>query len=133
MFCLKSGIKICKIQKPVRNIPRNNVIKDNRTLFLNAVNNSLVKNSYYAWWFISWLVKLLRVTNFERKKMKVLKSYLCYKTTTSQNVPSEAQVKNLFLFRRKVICSVLKIFKFFIFKSYLRYETITSQNVSSTA
>ena len=41
MFCLKSGIKICKIQKPVRNIPRKNVIKDNRTLFLNAVNKNL--------------------------------------------------------------------------------------------
>ena len=41
MFCLKSGIKICKIQKPIRNIPRNNVIKDNRTLFLNVVNKAL--------------------------------------------------------------------------------------------
>ena len=41
MFCLKSGIKICKIRKPVRNIPRNNVIKHNRTLFLNAVNKAL--------------------------------------------------------------------------------------------
>ena len=41
MFFLKSGIKICKIQKLVRNIQRNNVIKDNRTLFLNAVNKAL--------------------------------------------------------------------------------------------
>ena len=37
MFCLKSGIKICKIRKLVRNIPRNS----NRTLFLNAVNKAL--------------------------------------------------------------------------------------------
>ena len=36
--CLKSSIKICKIQKPVRNIPRDNVIKDNITLFLKTVN-----------------------------------------------------------------------------------------------
>ena len=41
MFFLKSGIKICKIQKPVRNIPRNNVIKDKRTFFLNVVNKAL--------------------------------------------------------------------------------------------
>ena len=40
MFCLKSDIKICKIQKPVRNVPKNNVIKDNRTLCLNAVNKA---------------------------------------------------------------------------------------------
>ena len=41
MFCLKSDIKIFKLQKPVRNIPKNNVIKDNRTVFLNAVNKVL--------------------------------------------------------------------------------------------
>ena len=41
MFCLKSGIRICKIRKPVRNIPRNNVVEDRRTLFLNAVNKAL--------------------------------------------------------------------------------------------
>ena len=32
---------------------------------------------------------------------KDAKGYLCYKTITSQNMPSKAQVKN-FLFRRKV-------------------------------
>ena len=31
-----------------------------------------------------------------------LKGYLRYKTITSQNVPSKAQIKN-FLFRRKII------------------------------
>ena len=41
MFCLKSDIKIFKLQKPVRNIPKNNVIKDNRTVFLNAINKVL--------------------------------------------------------------------------------------------
>ena len=41
MFCLRYDIKICKIRKPVRNIPRNNAIKENRTLFLNAVNKAL--------------------------------------------------------------------------------------------
>ena len=41
MFCLKSGIRICKIHTPVRYIPRNNVIKDNRTFFLNVVNKAL--------------------------------------------------------------------------------------------
>ena len=41
MLCLRSDIKICKIRKPVRNIPRNNAIKENRTLFLNAVNKAL--------------------------------------------------------------------------------------------
>ena len=32
----------------------------------------------------------------------LLKGYLRYKTITSQNVPSEAQIKN-FLFRRKIM------------------------------
>ena len=41
MFRLKSDIKIFKLQKPVRNIPKNNVIKDNRTVFLNAINEVL--------------------------------------------------------------------------------------------
>ena len=31
-----------------------------------------------------------------------LQGYLCYKTITSQNVPSKAQIKN-FLFRRKIM------------------------------
>ena len=31
-----------------------------------------------------------------------LKGYLCYKTITSENVPSEVQIKN-FLFPRKVM------------------------------
>ena len=32
----------------------------------------------------------------------IVKGYLRYKTVTSQNVPSEAQIKN-FLFRRKIM------------------------------
>ena len=32
----------------------------------------------------------------------IVKGYLRYKTITSQNVPSEAQIKN-FLFRRKIM------------------------------
>ena len=31
-----------------------------------------------------------------------IKDYLCYKTITSQNVPSKAQIKN-YLFRRKIV------------------------------
>ena len=38
-----------------------------------------------------------------------LKGYLRYKTITSQNVSSEAQVKNFFYFVEK-LCSLLKIF-----------------------
>ena len=107
--CLKSDTEICKIHKSVRNIPRNNVIKDNITLFLKTVNKAIniciykkVKNGYYAWWFISWFVKLLRVTNFDHKNWKKLliskgKGYLCYKTVTSQNVRFEAQINVFFI------------------------------------
>ena len=76
--CLKSDRNLSKIQKPVRNIARNTAIKDNTTLFLKTVNKAVpayakqAKNSYYAWWFTSSFVKLLRallrVTNFERQK-----------------------------------------------------------------
>ena len=44
---------------------------------------------------------LLRVTNFNHKKMKILiskgKGYLCYKAITFQNVPFEVQVKDFFI------------------------------------
>ena len=40
---------------------------------------------------------------------EVLKGYLRYKTITSQNVPSKAQIKNFFYVAEK-LCSVLKIF-----------------------
>ena len=43
------------------------------------------------------------------------KGYLRYKTVTSQNVSSEAQVESFFYFVEK-LCSVLKIFKFLYFK-----------------
>ena len=85
---IKSDTKICKIQKSVRNIPRNNVIKDNITLFLKTVNKVInicickkVKNGYYSWWFISWFVKLLRVTNCDHKKWKFL--FLKLKATSA--------------------------------------------------
>ena len=78
--------KISKIQRTVRNIPKNNFIKDNIILFNKAVNKALsayskVKNGYYAWWFISWFVKLLRVTNFDCKKCKFL--FLKVKVTSA--------------------------------------------------
>ena len=34
---------------------------------------------------------------YENKKMKVIKGYLRYKTVTSQNVSSEAKIKNFFI------------------------------------
>ena len=45
---------------------------------------------------------------------RFFKGYLCYRMVTSQNVPSEAQIKNFFYFVEK-LCSVLKIFKFLYF------------------
>ena len=41
----------------------------------------------------------------------LVKGYLHYKTITSQNVSSEAQVKNFFYFIEK-LSSVFKMFKF---------------------
>ena len=50
---------------------------------------------------ISFCKKLFSCINC----LQLLKGYLCYKTITSQNVPSEAQIKN-FLFQREMIfCS----------------------------
>ena len=76
MFCLKSGIKISKIQKPSRNIPRNNVLKDNRTLFLNVVTKApsgYAKKSRIATMLDDIFHDLLLgVTNFERKEMEIL-------------------------------------------------------------
>ena len=43
-----------------------------------------------------------------------LKGYLHYKTITSQNVSSEAQIKNFFYFVEK-LCSVRKILKLLYF------------------
>ena len=43
-----------------------------------------------------------------------VKGYLRYKTITSQNVPSKAQINNFFYFVEKLY-SVLKIFKFLYF------------------
>ena len=63
MKMFKIWLKICKIQKWVRNISSNNVMKDNTELFLKIVNKALSayakksrKNGYYVWWFISWFV-----------------------------------------------------------------------------
>ena len=42
---------------------------------------------------------------------KIFKGYLRYKTITSQNVSSEAQVKNFIILQKS---SVLKIFKLFL-------------------
>ena len=42
-----------------------------------------------------------------------LKGYLRYKTTTSQNALSEAQVKKIFFIKK--LRSVLKVFKFLYF------------------
>ena len=47
--------------------------------------------------------------------LDVAKGYLYYKMKSSQNVLSEAQVKN-FLISLKSYCSVLKIFKFLYLK-----------------
>ena len=47
------------------------------------------------------------------KLFPVLKDYFCYKTITSQNVLSEAQVKQEFFLVES--CFILKIFKFFYF------------------
>ena len=33
----------------------------------------------------------------------LLKDYLCYKTITSQNVPSEAQIKNFFISQKNYV------------------------------
>ena len=77
MFCLKSGIKTCKIQKPVGNIPRN-VIKDNRTLFLNVVNKALsayAKKSRIATMLDDLFHDLLSCSEqpiLNEKKMKIL-------------------------------------------------------------
>ena len=43
---------------------------------------------------------------------KIFKGYLRYKTITSQNVSSEAHVKNFIILQKS---SVLKIFKLFLF------------------
>ena len=50
----------------------------------------------------------------ELKELKYFKGYLRYKMIISQNVSSEAQIKN-FLFRRKIIfCSQdIQVFAFF--------------------
>ena len=45
------------------------------------------------------------------KSDRKFKVYPRYKTITSQNVPSEAQIKNFFNFQEK-LCSVFSIFKF---------------------
>ena len=44
--------------------------------------------------------------------MKLLKDYLLYKTTTSQNVSSEAQV--IVFYFVETLCSVLKLLNFFV-------------------
>ena len=57
----------------------------------------------------------------EKKFVRLLfKSYLRYKTITSQNVLSEAQVKN-FLFRRKVMFRSQDI-QVFVFLTILRFS-----------
>ena len=44
----------------------------------------------------SWTLQSLVST----KRSHVLKAYLYYKTITSQNVPSEAQIKNFFILKK---------------------------------
>ena len=56
------------------------------------------------WWEFA---KLLQYISY-------VKGYLRYKTMSSQNVSSEAQIKNFFCFMEK-LCSFLKIFKFLYF------------------
>ena len=59
---------------------------------------------------------LLCQTSMMKLFCEIVKGYLRYKTITSQNVSSEAQVKNFFYFVAK-LCSVPKIFKFLYFQS----------------
>ena len=53
----------------------------------------------------------------ETPNKKAKNSYFRYKTVTSQNVSSEALLKNFFYFAEK-LCFVLKIFKFLYFLPY---------------
>ena len=56
------------------------------------------------------LFHLPKFLYFQAIITEFLKGYLRYKTITSQNVSSEAQVKNFFYFVEK-LCSILKMFK----------------------
>ena len=58
------------------------------------------------------LTKYLELNNFTGDHLKRLPPLK--KTTTSQNVSPEAQVKRIFYFLKK-LCSVFKIFKFLYF------------------
>ena len=89
---------------PIRNMPKNNVVKVNITLFLKTVNKAIsawAKKSRIAIMLNDLFHDLLRVTNFDCKKIKILiskgKVYLYYKIITSQNVPSVAQVNDFFI------------------------------------
>ena len=48
--------------------------------------------------YYTWKMHYLQTTETPKKILKIVKGYLHYKTVTSQNVPSEAQVKNFFKF-----------------------------------
>ena len=62
--------------------------------------------------------------------VSIVKDYQQHKTITSQNVSSQAQVKNL-LFRRK-LCSVLNIFKCLYFDHCLIYHIYDAMMSIST-
>ena len=60
-----------------------------------------------------------------KKLIKIVKSYLCYKTINSQNVPSAAQFKRIFWFYRKVVfCSQdIQIFVFLTIQCFNNFVT----------
>ena len=66
---------------------------------------------------LNYILPLPYRATFPKKPLRTfysgvfIKGYLRYKTISSQNGSSEAQVKNFFFFLEK-LCSVLKIFKF---------------------
>ena len=80
---------------------------------------------FFAWFFHKNVPHLIlyQLTKFDVISLSlwkyqaicIIKGYLHYKTITSQNVSSKAQVKVFFYFVEK-LCSVLKIFKFCYFQ-----------------
>ena len=60
-----------------------------------------------------------------KKLIKIVKSYLCYKTINSQNVPSEVQVKIIFWFYRKVVfySQDIQIFVFLTIQCFNKFVT----------
>ena len=66
----------------------------------------------YSIWTTTFKTAFCRTPNLSH--FHSLKGYLHYKTITSQNVPSKAQVKSFFLFHRKVMF-YSKDIQFFVF------------------